>query len=525
MAVTIRIRRATSLEWSTSTRILQLGELAVDTTLNKLKVGTGNNTFAQLPFLNVLPSELSELIQDNIASFIVGGTGIDTSYVDNGDGSGTLTLSVDSTIFADKEYVDDAISSLGNNVDSSYVPTSQKGNPDGVATLDPDGFIPDSEIPSNITRDSELESHNDTTTDVHGISDTSLLLTTGGGTLTGFLTLHTDPTNSLHAATKEYVDNVSTGILSKPSVIAATTANLDAAYYNGTLGAGATLTSNTNGSFPLIDGATVTTTSGQRGVLVKNQSNAAHNGRYNLTTQGDEDTPWVLTKCGLCDTANEIPGSYIFVTDGTLNGQTGWVLHVADPATYVVGQDAVSAYQFSGSGTYTAGSGLSLDGTQFSADSTIARLESPTFTGTVGGISKSMVGLGNVDNTSDENKPVSTAVQTELDKKTDELYIYIPESTSTTANSASYKYKMIHFTNSSPVTLTLPNETTDSNWEVGSSFEIRQMSDGYVQVQAESPSTLVSPENHVRTRVKYSSLYIEKIASGQWIMTGDTVAS
>ena len=66
MAVTIRIRRATSLEWSASTRILQLGELAVDTTLNKLKVGTGSNTFAQLPFLNVLPSELSELIQDNM---------------------------------------------------------------------------------------------------------------------------------------------------------------------------------------------------------------------------------------------------------------------------------------------------------------------------------------------------------------------------------------------------------------------------------------------------------------------------
>jgi hypothetical protein len=38
-----------------------------------------------------------------------------------------------------------------------------------------------------------------------------------------------------------------------------------------------------------------------------------------------------------------------------------------------------------------------------------ANLESPTFTGTVAGITKSMVGLGNVDNTSDVNKPVSTA--------------------------------------------------------------------------------------------------------------------
>lgn len=38
-----------------------------------------------------------------------------------------------------------------------------------------------------------------------------------------------------------------------------------------------------------------------------------------------------------------------------------------------------------------------------------ANLASPTFTGTVGGITKAMVGLGNVDNTSDANKPVSTA--------------------------------------------------------------------------------------------------------------------
>ena len=37
---------------------------------------------------------------------------------------------------------------------------------------------------------------------------------------------------------------------------------------------------------------------------------------------------------------------------------------------------------------------------------TKAPLASPTFTGTVGGISKSMVGLGNVDNTSDSSKQI-----------------------------------------------------------------------------------------------------------------------
>ena len=46
-----------------------------------------------------------------------------------------------------------------------------------------------------------------------------------------------------------------------------------------------------------------------------------------------------------------------------------------------------------------------------------APLANPTFTGTVNGITKSMVGLGNVDNTSDASKPISTATQTALDNK------------------------------------------------------------------------------------------------------------
>jgi hypothetical protein len=46
-----------------------------------------------------------------------------------------------------------------------------------------------------------------------------------------------------------------------------------------------------------------------------------------------------------------------------------------------------------------------------------APINNPTFTGTVSGVTKSMVGLGNVDNTTDALKPVSTATQTELDLK------------------------------------------------------------------------------------------------------------
>lgn len=51
------------------------------------------------------------------------------------------------------------------------------------------------------------------------------------------------------------------------------------------------------------------------------------------------------------------------------------------------------------------------------AEALKAPLASPTFTGTVSGITQTMVGLSNVDNTSDANKPVSTATQTALDLK------------------------------------------------------------------------------------------------------------
>lgn len=53
--------------------------------------------------------------------------------------------------------------------------------------------------------------------------------------------------------------------------------------------------------------------------------------------------------------------------------------------------------------------------------STKTNIDSPAFTGTVTGISKVMVGLGNVDNTSDSAKPISSATQTALGSKENSL--------------------------------------------------------------------------------------------------------
>jgi hypothetical protein len=183
----------------------------------------------------------------------------------------------------------------------------------------------------------------------------------------GTVTLNSSPTQSLHAATKQYVDELAEGLKTKPAVEIATTSNLSATYNNGTNGVGATLTANSNGAFPEVDGITLSSiVPGQNGVLVKNQSNPEQNGRYNLTQVGDSENPWILTRCGLCDESSEIPGIYTFVKTGTLYAGTGWVQIVSNPSTFVIGTDAILVTQFSGAGTYTAGTGISLNGTQFS---------------------------------------------------------------------------------------------------------------------------------------------------------------
>jgi hypothetical protein len=60
---------------------------------------------------------------------------------------------------------------------------------------------------------------------------------------------------------------------------------------------------------------------------------------------------------------------------------------------------------------------LQWNGTAWINASGYATLASPTFTGNVSGITKTMVGLSSVDNTADTAKPVSTAQQTALDLK------------------------------------------------------------------------------------------------------------
>jgi hypothetical protein len=106
------------------------------------------------------------------------------------------------------------------------------------------------------------------------------------------------------------------------------------------------------------------------GILVKDQDNAEENGRYFIFVVGDAETSWVLKRCIDCDTAEEIPGSFVFVQHGTTYGATGWVATVNNSDTFEVGTDAITWVQFSGAGTYLGGTGIEVDGTDISIDFT-----------------------------------------------------------------------------------------------------------------------------------------------------------
>lgn len=88
----------------------------------------------------------------------------------------------------------------------------------------------------------------------------------------------------------------------------------------------------------------------------------------------------------------------------------------------VIGERLINAAEITKlgnqSGTNTGDQNLSSYATNLNLNLK-ANIASPTFTGTVSGINKTMVGLGNVDNTTDLNKQISTATQTALNFKED----------------------------------------------------------------------------------------------------------
>jgi hypothetical protein len=144
-----------------------------------------------------------------------------------------------------------------------------------------------------------------------------------------------EPSSDSDAATKYYVDAARSGLDVKQSVRAATTA--------------AITLSNTQ----TVDGVALSV--GDR-VLVKDQADATTNGLYSVSSGS-----WTRTSDADNTPSGEVTaGMFVFVTEGTNNSDSGWVLTTNDPIT--LGSSSLNFTQFSGTGTLIAGAGLSKTG-------------------------------------------------------------------------------------------------------------------------------------------------------------------
>ena len=155
-----------------------------------------------------------------------------------------------------------------------------------------------------------------------------------GDTMEGFLTLHANPVNDMHAATKAYVDSMVQGLDVKESVRAATVENI-----------------NLQG-LQSIDGVALAV--GDR-VLVKNQTNAIENGIYIVAAAA-----WTRAADAVNGKVN--PGMFTFVEEGNVNNNNGFVL--TNDGGVVVGTNELHFAQFSGMGQVIVGNGLGKNGNE-----------------------------------------------------------------------------------------------------------------------------------------------------------------
>lgn len=288
----------------------------------------GGTTKAAGGFTTITTTGLASLNSLSTASATITGGSIDNTAIgDTTRSTGkftTLTLTNALTV---------ANGGTGANTLTGYV----YGN--GTASMTASATIPTTDLSGTITN-AQLQNSSLT------IGSTSISLGATAATLAGLtsVTVTQDPVSALQLATKQYVDNSIQGILNKYQVDFSTTANVTLSGL-GTQAGG--------------DWAT-TLTAGQE-VLVKNQASSQFNGIYVVSSGA-----W--TRATFMDTWSEVVGAFTFVQGGTTLANTGWVAVV--PQTGTIDVTPMPWTQFSGAGTYTAGTGLTLSANQFSITNT-----------------------------------------------------------------------------------------------------------------------------------------------------------
>lgn len=359
MAVRIQFRRGTAAEWSSANPVLAAGELGYETDTAKFKLGNGTDNWDDLVYAGVNQTDI-----ENAVDAVIGGA---PAALD------TLT-ELAAALNNDENFATSIVTQISDH-------TSATTNVHGIANT------------ALLITQTQLDGFANVTTNIHGIADTSALVVDAdlspinnsiseinlalddlqtekadlaGPTFTGTVSLPADTSIGDVSATEiSYLNNVSSAIQTQINSKAA----IESPEFTGTVILPAT-TSIGDVSAAEISYLNNVTSAIQTQIDGKLDSGVASTTYAALA--GAEFTGNVVL------TANTSIGSVSATEISYLNGVTSAVQDQLDDK---------------------------------------APIESPTFTGTVSGITASMVGLGNVDNTSDADKPISDATQDALNLK------------------------------------------------------------------------------------------------------------
>jgi len=350
------------------------------------------------------------------------------------------------------------------NLDNSlgdYLPITARGTAGGVASLDSSGLIIDSEIPSSITRDTELSSHANYTTNIHGIADTSALATTSD------ISTHNNDTTNVHGI-------ADTTALATTSDI--TTHNNDTTSVHG-----------------IADTSLLITTAGGS---IENLTITG-----NLTVSGSTTT---------VDTTNlDVTDSLIYLASEQFDTD------VLDIGIFAAYGDIQAGHHHTGLIRDASDSKWKLISNAAEPDGNIINFTGVTYdTLVVGGLQ-----VGDVSNTEiGYLNGVTSNIQTQIDSKSDSLIQFNQQSSGYTLQ-LSDKDKIVEMSGGG--TLTIPAEAS-VNFPIGSSIEILQTGSSQVTIAGSGFTPNGTPG--LKLRAQWSSASLVKRGSDLWIVSGDLSA-